>query len=886
MKAILRSGSIALVMALLLNVWPEPHRTAQAGVAQSVTPPTLQDAIQVVAGYQHTCALMADGRVKCWGTDGTGQRNIPVDVVGLPADIIAVTAGGAHACALTATGGVKCWGANDGGQLGDGTQQNHSEAVDVLGLASGVTAIAAGGRHTCAALAAGGIKCWGNNDYGQLGDGSYEDHAAPTDVFGLTGIATAIAAAGAHTCAVVSGSGVKCWGQNRDGQLGDGTTTPSNAPVSVGGLTGVAVTAIVAGGDELSGAHTCALLADGTVKCWGKNTDGQLGDGTQGYQPRPTPVAVAGLGGKVVALAAGLRHTCAQIAGQGVECWGSNQSGELGDGTDVGNRPSPAWVTALPKYVTGIAAGGYQSQAHTCALADGGAVLCWGSDQAGQLGLGVPRERAVPVDVTGLTGPVAAISAGGDHTCAVSIDGDVKCWGVNRYGQLGNGTLRQSSTPLAVVGLASQGVTAIAAGGGYVHEHTCAVTAQGGVQCWGANGFGELGNGTSGDYAPVPTQVVGLTAGVVSVVAGAWHTCALTSAGGVMCWGYNSWGQLGDGSNVDRAAPVAVPGLAANVTAITAGGNHTCAVMAGGGVKCWGANWAGQLGDGTTEGRSSPIDVPGLSGIAAITAGMRHTCALTTAGTVKCWGENEDGQLGDGTTSDRHSPTDVAHLDQRVTAIAASRGIAQGSTCALTVDGALKCWGDNSTGQLGDGTILDRSLPTDVSGLAANVIGFTLGRWHTCALVAGGRAKCWGSDVEGQLGIGTLVRQATPANVRAAAAPALLLDYTTGQTGSFFTITGWNFPPGGATPITVNGITLTAALPINERGSFIFFLNTHGALPGSYSLTANATESVSVTLLLDEGGPLHPQGGGGRTLALAGIAPVAARRTYLPVIGY
>jgi predicted aconitase with swiveling domain len=302
------------------------------------------------------------------------------------------------------------------------------------------------------------------------------------------------------------------------------------------------------------------------------------------------------------------------------------------------------------------------------------------------------------------------------------------------------------------------------------------------------------------------------------------------------------------------------------------------------GVKCWGANWAGQLGDGTTEGRSSPIDVPGLSGIAAITAGMRHTCALTTAGTVKCWGENDDGQLGDGATSDRHIPTDVTQLDQRIAAIAASRGIAQGSTCALTVDGGLKCWGDNSAGQLGDGTTTDRTVPTDVSGLAANVSSFTLGRWHACALIAGGRVKCWGSDVDGQLGVGSPVHQPTPANVRAAAAPTLLLDYTTGQTGSFFTITGWNFPPGGVTPITVNGITLTMALPVNQGGSFIFFLDTRGAGLGSYTLTAQATESASVTLLLAENAPRHAQGGGGQTFALAGIAPVKARLIFLPVI--
>jgi len=351
----------------------------------------------------------------------------------------------------------------------------------------------------------------------------------------------------------------------------------------------------------------------------------------------------------IAAIAAGYVHTCALTGGGGVKCWGSNWNGELGDGTTI-DRHTPVDVSGLASGVSAIAAGGN----HTCALTGGGGVKCWGRNDYGQLGDGTTTDRYTPVNVSGLASGVSAIAAGSNHTCALTAGGGVKCWGNNWDGQLGDGTTIERHAPVNVSGLAS-GVNAIASG----KDHTCALTAGGGVKCWGYNSNGQLGDGTTIDRL-TPVGVSGLASGVSAIAAGGHHTCARTTGGGVKCWGYNSNGQLGDGTNIDRYTPVDVSGLASGVSAIAAGQSHTCARTVGGGVKCWGNNFQGQLGDGTTIDRHTPVDVSGLaSGVSAIAAGEIHTCARTTGGGVKCWGSNGYGQLGDGTTTDRHAPVDV-----------------------------------------------------------------------------------------------------------------------------------------------------------------------------------------------------------------------------------
>jgi alpha-tubulin suppressor-like RCC1 family protein len=375
-----------------------------------------------------------------------------------------------------------------------------------------------------------------------------------------------------------------------------GTPTPTASPgISPTAASIAGVTAISAGGR-----HTCALFGNGSVKCWGGNGEGELGDGTN--QDSSVPVAVTGLGSPVQAIDAGGDHTCALTSAGGVECWGLNSSGQLGDGT-THDRSVPVAVSGLASGVTAITAGAN----HTCALTDTGAVECWGFNLRGQVGVATNADTSTPLVVSGLDRSVQAIVAGDYHTCALMTSGAVYCWGADEASELGDGKTDDRSTPVAVAGLAG-GVTAISAG----YQHTCALTGAGGVECWGFYFLSLSRNGAS-DESSTPVAIAGVDGGVVAISSGDYHTCAVTGAGGVECWGSNDYGQLGDGTSQSSSTAVAVAGLASGVTAVSGGDfEYTCALTNIGQVMCWGINDYGQLGDGTTESRLTPVAVSGL----------------------------------------------------------------------------------------------------------------------------------------------------------------------------------------------------------------------------------------------------------------------------------
>ena len=331
---------------------------------------------------------------------------------------------------------------------------------------------------------------------------------------------------------------------------------------------------------------------------------------------------------------------------------------------------------------------------HNCAIANE-SLNCWGSNVFSQLG----NSSGGAVDFSGLYNQPSAVSVaiGNYHTCAVMNDATVACWGGNTYGQSrqsGNSTL--PSPPTAISFGERLGIT-VATG----KTHSCAILDNASVNCWGYNNHGQLGDGTV-NSSNVPVWVdLGDNVSAVSLTAGDSHTCALTNNGTMMCWGYNSQGQLGDGTTNNSYIPVSIDFDVKRAVAISAGGEHTCALLDDARAHCWGWNDRGQLGDGTLLSQSTPTEITTDSNVTAIATGERHTCGLLDNSSIMCWGNNADGQLGDNSTSNSSIPQYV-HTNTSFDAVSLTAGISH--TCAVSSSGDVQCWGDNQPDQLGDGT--------------------------------------------------------------------------------------------------------------------------------------------------------------------------------------
>jgi alpha-tubulin suppressor-like RCC1 family protein len=394
----------------------------------------------------------------------------------------------------------------------------------------------------------------GGRDVHSTTDGASDRHSTIDGSNTIVPAPSGLLSSSYFTSCMLTGSTTRCWGDNFDGQVGNGSTANAPSPVTIP----VAAKFIATGSN-----HTCAIQVAGTVACWGNNLRGQLGTGTT--TASSIPVAVAGLTGTPVSLAAGNGHTCAVMSTGTVMCWGDNQHGEVG-------VPATATPVTVPTAVSGLSGAVAVSAGHnfTCALLSSGEINCWGFNNSGQLGNGTTAAGLPPGPVAGISGAVA-ISASTDHACALLSDGAVWCWGNNSLGGIGNGTTSTTpvSTPVAVAGISD--AISVAAGG----AHTCALLANGTVRCWGGGSAGQLGNGAVGN-SPTPVIVAGLS-GAREIAAGIYHTCAALGAGGaVACWGDNADGQLGNGTTIASSTPVVAatgesPGPDAGIGSTTGG---------------------------------------------------------------------------------------------------------------------------------------------------------------------------------------------------------------------------------------------------------------------------------------------------------------------------
>jgi alpha-tubulin suppressor-like RCC1 family protein len=665
---------------------------------------------EVGTGSAHTCARKTDGTLWCWGSSVNGELGIgleldsydtiPNQVYALGNAVAQLSVGWQHTCAVKTDHTLWCWGLSTYGEIGDGTTNTSTVPVQVTALGANVAAVSAAVDHTCAIKTDGTLWCWGYGLKGELGNGISVISYVPVQVTALGGNVAAVSAGWSHTCARKTDNTLWCWGDNPEGELGNGTTTGSMTPVQVTALGGNVV-AMSAGWY-----HTCARMNDGTLWCWGYNEYGQVGDGST--TTRLSPVQVSALGNAVTDVSVGFWHTCAEKTDGSVLCWGHNEFGQLGTGTVTYN--TPIQVTALGNSVAEVASG----EDFTCARKTDGTLWCWGSNTSGALGNGTYVSQSTPVQVTTLGNTVAQISVGGFHVCARKTDGTLWCWGDNEYGQLGNGQIGNGlpqtdpnfdwniKSPIQVPLSAGQVINVST--GAY---HTCAVLNNNQLWCWGNDDFGQLGDNTNTTHtSPVRVQAFARTA--VQVSGGAFFTCARKTDGSLWCWGRNERGQLGTGSTVNSAnTPVQVTALGTTVDGIAAGGRFACAHRTDSTEWCWGANQFGQLGNETTIDSSLPVKLAALGTNVWAGQGSAHACSRRSDGTIWCWGNNAQGQLGDGTNTTTPTPIQVTGLGNNTTQIAVSYS----HSCARKSDGTLWCWGSNGTGQLGNGVTLANPTP-------------------------------------------------------------------------------------------------------------------------------------------------------------------------------
>jgi len=704
-----------------------------------------------------------------------------------------IAVGANHVCAILDDSSMRCWGDNGKGQLGDGTTIERQTMTPVdLGTGRTAISISAGQEHTCAILDDASLKCWGDNSEGQLGDGTTFNSAIPVDVDLNSEIPISISSGLKHTCVVLVTASMKCWGDNSEGQLGDGTTLDSTVPSDVN-LGSDKVLAISTGAY-----HTCAVINDPLLKCWGDNSEGQLGDGTN--IDRTTPVIIS-LVSNPVAISSGNLHTCSILSDASLYCWGDNSEGQLGDGTNADSN-SPVSISSS---INSISLGNM----HSCALDNSDALNCWGDNSEGQLGIGSTTDQTSPTQVAflGILFPIT-IASGDNYTCS-SLNNDLlSCWGGESSSSI---SLSSSPTSLSIdrwsyINAAERdldddsqlnifdthimgdsdgdGVTS----GQDIDDNNPAIA----VSC----SIGEYGRyscqqATVGFYVNVPGSIIKIPASPGYYVSSDGATSQQPCEKGTFqpLSGMNKCGDAEPGYYVDLTAqssqtacsggtynpdtgsqsPSACIGSDAgyNVPIINSqnsGNTHSCAILDDGSVRCWGNNQHGQLGDGTRTNRLSPtlVSTPLGKSAVSISTGAEHTCAIFDDSTLRCWGSNSNGQLGDGTLIERITPTIVNLGDNYATGVS----LGQTHSCAVLDDNSVKCWGSNSNGQLGDGTTVDSMGPKSVALQEdQNVLSISSGSYHTCAILNNLSVSCWGDNWHGQLGDGTNARSLEPVGV-------------------------------------------------------------------------------------------------------------------------
>jgi alpha-tubulin suppressor-like RCC1 family protein len=655
--------------------------------------------------------------------------------------------GSMQLCLLDSNGQTRCRGDNYWGALGSGLSRGIHEWGPVVDDPHFVR-LEGGFYHVCGLDGQGAMWCWGANEGGQLGNSSVVSTARPVQVYGdfvFTDMGVGIV----HTCGLRTDQRVLCWGDNSYGQLGDGSTTPVAVPTADKAVAGGHVFTQVAGG----GLHNCALDADGAIWCWGDNAYGQLGDAT--FSERTAPVKIESADDDVfIEVAAGWGQSCGLRADGQLFCWGDNRYGALGDGTQQG-RNVPVEVAGAHSF-SAVECGLHS----TCGVSAEGTGWCWGR---GPLGDGSADASALTPVAVDIAERLKRIEMGRYSRCAQAVSQKPLCWGWNGAGQLAaqvSNTAPRRARPELRFHELDVG-TGFLCGVERIGEP---LPAEGAPWCWGD--LDGLGSQVSGDASAFGLLSVSSRTDITSVAAGARHICVATKDMEVWCLGDNSFGQLGDTTTTSRWALQPVAG-AHTFSAVYAGGYQTCAITQNdGAVYCWGCTQSSALGDACVAHYTQPEASLFPTAAFDVAVGQGHLCIVEWQdGGVFCQGWGRYGQLGNGETRDATLPVPVV-LDVGDGSPLDFCQVSVGNwhTCGLDLNGGVWCWGNNTYGQLGDGSGMNQVIPVRLDS-ALRFADVACGTYHTCAVDSDGAAWCWGNNDYGQLGDTTTDDRATPVSV-------------------------------------------------------------------------------------------------------------------------
>ncbi len=654
-----------------------------------------------------------------------------------PNPLPSIAVGFSHTCTITQQGQLLCWGYNQNGQLGDGTRSRRN-TPRIIGNDTHWRFVSAGSIHTCALKDDDSLWCWGDNRYGQLGVGENEAQLIPKQVLDPNHW-HAVSVGKNHTCAIKADDSLWCWGRNNYGQIGANVDSLHENLY----FTPNPVLPKDSWQEVSSGSfHSCGIQTDGSLWCWGNNESGQIGDGTNENRNLPAKIMP---GSKWKKVSAGSDHSCGIQADGSLWCWGNNRFATLGDGT-LTDREAPTLIDKNNEWVT-ISAGNYV----TCGITKEGKLWCWGY---GHWGLFSPRQSYAthPKEVIPPKknlGTWLNVALKKDHICAISSKNHLFCWGLNSSGQIGNGHDYAIRQPVLVAKESDWKDIATSAA---QCSHTCGIKSDRSLWCWGKNSDGQLG---LGNYIfqqhPVPIAQ-GRTWQSIAL---ARHTCGILLDGSLWCWGINEHYQLGTGDKTIRLLPTRISD-ADTWNTVATNFNYSCGVKTDHSLWCWGELFS------KTDGRAE-IALKSPQKLAdgewkTLSAGQNHLCGIQQKGSLWCWGINSQGQLGDKTTTTHDTPTIIGDDVWREISIGFEH------TCGIQQNGSLWCWGSNAFGQLG---VIGPSKVTHPLQIAKTQTWthISAGDSYTCGIQTDGSLWCWGWGLNGELGLGNPSQALTPKKV-------------------------------------------------------------------------------------------------------------------------